>query len=171
MREIKHELLNENAFDLIGKDWLLITAEKDGKVNTMTASWGCLGFLWNKKVAYIFIRPQRYTKEFVDASAKLSLSVLPNSYRKELGYLGRVSGRDEDKIAKANLTVKEYDHVPYFEEARLTFIGKKLYAQYLEENCFIEKDIIEKQYPEKDFHMMYVVEIETILENEMTDKK
>ena len=166
MKEIEHELLNENAFNVIGKDWLLITAEKGGKVNTMTASWGGLGVLWNKKVAYIFIRPHRYTKEFVDSADRLSLCVLPNRYRKELGYLGRVSGRDEDKITKANLSVRKYEDVPYFEEARLTLIGRKLYAQSLEEASFIDKDIIEACYPEKDYHIMYVVEIETILEAE-----
>ena len=164
MKEILHENFNENSFNLIGNDWLLLTAEKEGKVNTMTASWGGLGILWNKKVAYIFIRPQRYTKEFVDSADRLSISVLPNDYRKELGYLGRVSGRDEDKISKANLTVKEYEDVPYFEEARLTMICKKLYAQELKEECFIDKEIIDKCYPQKDYHTMYVVEIEKILE-------
>ena len=148
---------------MIGKDWLLITAEKDGKVNTMTASWGGVGVLWNKKVAYIFIRPQRYTKEFVDFSDRLSVCVLPNSYRKELAYLGNVSGKDEDKISNANLKVQKYEDVPYFDEARLTLICRKLYAQDLKEECFIEKDIIDKWYPEKDYHTMYVVEIEKIL--------
>lgn len=165
MKEIKPELFEENAFNMIGKDWLLITSEKDGKVNTMTASWGALGIMWNKKVAYIFVRPQRYTKEFIDASDKLSLSVLPNSFRKDLGYLGTVSGRDEDKISKTNLTLTSYDGVPCFEEARLTIICKKLFAQELTEDSFIEKDIIDQWYPEKDYHIMYVVEIEKILEN------
>lgn len=164
MKEIKPELFEENAFNMIGKDWMLYTAEKDGKVNTMTASWGGLGIMWGKKVAYIFIRPQRYTKEFVDASDRLSISILPEQYRKELTYLGRVSGRDEDKIAKANLTVEKYEQVPYFKEARLTLICKKLYAQEMKEECFIEKDMIDKWYPEKDYHIMYVVEIEKIFE-------
>lgn len=163
MKEIKHENFQENAFKMIGKDWLLITAEKYGKVNTMTASWGGVGVLWNKKVAYIFIRPQRYTKEFVDFSDRLSVCVLPNSYRKELAYLGNVSGKDEDKISNANLKVQKYEDVPYFDEARLTLICRKLYAQDLKEECFIEKDIIDKWYPEKDYHTMYVVEIEKIL--------
>ena len=163
MKEIKHEDFQENAFEMIGKDWLLITAEKDGKVNTMTASWGGVGVLWNKKVAYIFIRPQRYTKEFVDFSDRLSVCVLPNSYRKELAYLGNVSGKDEDKISNANLKVQKYEDVPYFDEARLTLICRKLYAQDLKEEYFIEKDIIDKWYPEKDYHTMYVVEIEKIL--------
>ena len=149
MKEIKHENFQENAFEMIGKDWLLITAEKDGKVNTMTASWGGVGVLWNKKVAYIFIRPQRYTKEFVDFSDRLSVCVLPNSYRKELSYLGNVSGKDEDKISNANLKVQKYEYVPYFDEARLTLICRKLYAQDLKEEYFIEKDIIDKWYPQK----------------------
>ena len=170
MKEIKHELFEENAFNMIGNDWLLFTAEKDGKANTMTASWGGLGIMWNKKVAYIFIRPQRYTKEFVDSAQRLSISVLPNRYRKELGYLGSVSGRDEDKISKSNLTLTNYEGVPAFEEARLTLICRKLYAQEMKEECFIEEDIIERWYPEKDYHIMYVVEIEKILENEV-DKK
>ena len=164
MKEISHDHFNENSFNMIGKDWLLITAEKDGRVNTMTASWGGLGIMWNKKVAYIFIRPQRYTKEFVDSADRLSISVLPNSYRRELGYLGRVSGRDEDKISNVNLTVKQYEDVPYFDEARLTLICKKLYAQALKEECFIDKGIIDEWYPERDYHIMYVVEIEKILE-------
>ena len=163
MKEIEHANLEENAFEMIGKDWLLITAEKDGKVNTMTASWGGVGVLWNKKVAYLFIRPQRYTKEFVDFADRISVCVLPNSYIKELAYLGHVSGRDEDKISNANLKIKKYDDVPYFDEARLTLICKKLYAQELKEDCFIEKDIIDMCYPEKDYHTMYVVEIEKIL--------
>lgn len=163
MKEISYKDLNENAFEMIGKDWLLLTAKKNNKVNTMTASWGGVGILWNKRVAYIFIRPQRYTKKFVDSSDKLSISVLPNEYRKELQYLGTVSGRDEDKITKANLTVKNYEDVPYFEEGRLTFICKKLYSQELEEKDFIDKNIIDTCYPQRDYHTMYVVEIEKIL--------
>ncbi len=164
MKEISYKDLNENVFEMIGKDWLLLTAKKDDKVNTMTASWGGVGILWNKKVVYIFIRPQRYTKEFMDSSEKMSISVLTNEYRKELQYLGTASGRDEDKIAKANLTLKEDKGVPYFEEGRLTFICRKLYAQELEEKDFIDKEIIETSYPERDYHTMYVVEIEKILE-------
>ena len=78
-----------------------------------------------------FYKTSKIYKKFVDSSDSLSISVLPNEYRKELQYLGTVSGRDEDKIAKANLTVKEYEDVPYFEEGRLIFICRKLYAQNL----------------------------------------
>lgn len=170
MREIKHELFEENVFNMIGDDWLLVTAQKDGEVNTMTASWGALGIMWNRKVAYIFLRPQRYTREFIDSADKLSISVLPDSFRKDLVYLGTVSGRDEEKISKTNLTLTNYEGVPGFEESRLTLICKKLFVQRLTEDSFIEKDIIDKWYPERDYHLMYVVEIEKILENEENNK-
>ena len=78
-----------------------------------------------------FYKTSKIYKKFVDSSDSLSISVLPNEYRKELQYLGTASGRDEDKIAKANLTVKDYEDVPYFEEGRLIFICRKLYAQNL----------------------------------------
>lgn len=164
MKEISIENFDENAVKMISKDWLLLTAGNDLKANTMTASWGGIGFLWNKNVLFLFVRPQRYTKEFIDNNERLSVSVLPNTFKEQLGYLGKVSGRDDDKIKKSNLTLMEYDGVPCFDEARLTFICKKLYAQSLEENCFIDESILIKSYTEKDYHTMYVVEIEKILQ-------
>ena len=129
LREISPKDLNESAFNLIGNEWMLITAAKDGQVNAMTASWGGFGVMWNKNVVYIVLRPQRYTKEFVDASSTFSLTFFHESYKKDLGYLGTVSGRDEDKISKTNLTINYIEDTPAFEEARLTIICKKLYAQ------------------------------------------
>ena len=95
----------KTPFEMIGKDWMLITAQKDGKVNTMTASWGGMGVIWNKNVAFVFIRPSRYTKEFVDNTDSFSLSFFGEEYKDKLTYLGRTSGRDENKIEKAGLTV------------------------------------------------------------------
>jgi flavin reductase (DIM6/NTAB) family NADH-FMN oxidoreductase RutF len=110
--EIEPELFEQSPFKLIGKDWMLITAEKDGKVNTMTASWGGFGVMWAKNVAYIVIRPQRYTKEFIDSSDTFSLTFLDNSFRTTLNYLGTKSGRDEDKIKHSNLTLLHTYDIP-----------------------------------------------------------
>ncbi|MFT8315403.1 MAG: flavin reductase family protein [Clostridium sp.] len=161
--EIKPEELNKNLFQIVGTDWMLVTAEKDNKVNTMTASWGGFGVMWGKNVAHIVIRPQRYTKEFIDNSSSFSLSVLDKSFKKQLGYLGTVSGRDEDKISKANLTIEHSDDTPYFEEANLVFICKKLYAQEFKPEFFIESELDTKWYPDKDYHTLYIAEIEKVL--------
>ncbi len=163
MKSIKPEELQKNTFSMIGKEWLLVTACKEGKVNTMTASWGGLGVMWGKNVAFIVLRPQRYTKEFVDAGETFSLSVLDESYRKTLSYLGTVSGRNEDKVAKSGLTVTEEDGTPYFEEANTVLVCRKLYAQPYDPSCFIDKSCDEKWYPEKDYHTMYIAEIEKVL--------
>lgn len=162
-KEITAKELDFNAFTAIGDQWFLVTAHKNGVANTMTAAWGGVGILWRKQVAFVFIRPQRYTKEFVEDSDKMTLSFLPQNYRKELNYLGTVSGKDENKIEKSGLTEIKTDDVTYFEEADKVIIAKKLYKQDQIPECFIDKDIIENVYPNKDFHTMYVVEIEKIL--------
>lgn len=162
-KTIQPEELTANAFSTIGKDWMLVTAEIEGKVNTMTASWGGLGVMWHKNAAFIFIRPQRYTKEFVDASSHLSLCVLDENFRKELTYLGTVSGRDEAKIEKAGLTVCHEAGVPYFDQSKIVLVCRKLFCQQLDPNCFVDTTIEPKVYPNKDYHYMYVCEVEKVL--------
>lgn len=165
--EIKPEELNKSPFQMIGNDWMLITAEKSNKANTMTASWGGLGIMWNKNVAYIVIRPQRYTKEFIDSSDTYSLCFFDTKYKKQLAYLGSVSGRDEDKISKSDLTLNRYENTPYFEEADIVIICKKLFSQEFKSESFIDKELIEKNYPDKDFHTLYIAEVEKILMKNM----
>lgn len=165
-KEIQAEDFVYSTFKTIGKDWLLVTAEKDGKANTMIASWGGLGVMWGKNVAYVVIRPQRYTKEFIDGADTLSLTVFDENYRKMLSYCGSVSGRDEDKIAKSGLTVAHENNTPYFNEAKIALLCKKLYAQEFKPECFIDQESKEKWYPGADYHTMYIVEIEKILVQE-----
>lgn len=162
-QEIKPEELTKNPFQMIGKEWLLVAAEKEGKINAMTASWGGVGVMWGKNAAFLVIRPQRYTKEFIDVSETVSLSVLGEAYRKTLGYFGSVSGREEDKIKKSGLTVAHDDKTPYFAEADTVIIGRKLYAQEYRPECFTDTALDEKWYPDKDYHTMYILEIEKIL--------
>lgn len=166
-KEISPDQFQHSPFKLLDKEWMLITAGKEVKVNTMTASWGGFGVLWNKNVAFVFIRPQRFTKEFVDQSSTLSLSFFDHAYKKQLGYLGRVSGRDVDKIKESGLTVVQAENgTPYFEEAKITLFCKKLFAQELNPESFTLDDLDEKNYPQKDYHTMYVVEIEKIIVEE-----
>jgi flavin reductase (DIM6/NTAB) family NADH-FMN oxidoreductase RutF len=153
-----------NPFEIKDK-WMLISAAKpDGTVNTMTASWGSFGIMWNKEVVFIVIRPQRFTREFVESSESLSLTFFDDSYKKALAYLGKASGRDEDKIAKAGLSVATDNKVPYFEEAEMVIFAKKLFVQRIEEAAFLDEKIVDRWYPEKDFHYLYIAEITKILE-------
>ncbi|MBZ4682989.1 MAG: hypothetical protein PWP46_21 [Fusobacteriaceae bacterium] len=152
-----------NVFDKIGKQWMLISAKQGEKINTMTASWGGMGVLWNKEVVYIFVRPQRYTREFIDASDYFTLSFFDEEYRKELSYLGKVSGRDIDKIKETSLIPAIEDDKVYFEQANMVIHCKKIYRQHLTPESIIDKKI--EEFYENDYHIMYIGEILEIMES------
>lgn len=159
---ITPEELQDNPFSLIGNDWMLITSGDAQRCNTMTASWGSVGVLWNKPIAIAYVRPTRYTYEFMESSDRFTLSVLSEEYRTALRLCGTVSGRDTDKFADAGLTVFEADGVPAVQEARLILVCRKLYVQDILPENFIDKDLL-SHYKANDYHRQYVGEIETIL--------
>lgn len=160
LKEIDIKTLQKNPFAMIGDEWMLITAEKDGKINTMTASWGGVGIMWGKTVATAYIRPQRYTKEFVDAGNLFTLTFFGGAHKKDMGYLGSVSGLQEpDKIEKTNLHPAVIGGQPTFEEASLVLVCRKMYVQEMKPECFVSDEEIEKWYPNRDFHVMYMAEI------------
>ena len=152
-----------NFINLIANGWMLITAGDKQRYNTMTASWGGVGELWGKHVATLFIRPQRYTKEFVDMHDTLTLSFFDEGYRKALSWCGSHSGRDGDKITQAGLHVCfTPDGTPALAEARMIIEGAKLYADELRPERFLHKEEIEKWYPQKDYHTFYICEIKNV---------
>ena len=162
----KAEELKDNPFDLIGKQWMLITAGNEEKCNTMTASWGGVGIMWGKPTATAYIRDSRYTKEFVDREDYFTLAFFGEEHREALNLCGRVSGRDEDKIKEAGLTPYYVDGTVAFEEAKMIFVCKKVYVQRMGEENFVEKENLDKWYADKDMHNMYMGEIKKILVQE-----
>lgn len=164
-REISVEELKDNPFTLINKDWMLITAGNREKHNTMTASWGGVGELWGRYVSTIYIRPQRYTLEFVEREDYYSLCFFGPEYRQTLNLCGSKSGREIDKDAATGLTPCFDEAAPYYEQARLVFLCRKLYRQDLEEGCFLDKGLLEKWY-DNDLHRMFIGEIVKVLEKE-----
>ena len=155
--KIKPEDIADNPFRLIGKDWGLVTAGTKDSFNTMTVSWGGVGIMWNKPVAYTFIRPQRYTFEFLEKNDYFTLSFYGEEYRKALSFCGTKSGRDCDKPAETGLTAAFTENgVPYFEQARLVLVCKKLYAQDMNSESVIDGDTVLKNYGSDDWHRMYV---------------
>lgn len=163
-QEVTVDSLKFNPFEKISKEWMLITAGDEQRSNTMTASWGGLGIMWGKNVATVYIRPQRYTKEFVDRSDRLTLSFLSEDYREALGICGKISGRDvEDKWEAAGLHPYAVDGTTAVEEADMILVCKKQYHQEMKPECFDVTENDERWYPQKDYHTMYIVEIEKVL--------
>ena len=163
-RKIKPEELCDNPFSIIGGDWGLLTAVKpDGSFNPMTVSWGGLGILWRKPVCTVFVRPQRYTHEFSQAGNRMSLCFFPPERKEVLHYCGRVSGREGDKIKACDLTPVSENGYVYYGDARLVILCRKIYTDVIKPQGFIETEPLDHYYPDKDFHTVYVCEIEEIL--------
>jgi len=152
------ESVQDNVFKLIGKDWMLITAGIRESFNTMTASWGGMGVLWDKKVCFAFVRPTRYTFEFLEKSKFYTFSFLDEQYRDILMYCGTKSGRDVNKVIETNLTPIFGNGTVFFAEARLVMECKKIYVQDITPGNFLDQTMNE-YYPKKDYHRIYVGEI------------
>ena len=156
--------IDGNVIRRIGDQWLLITAGDKTACNTMTASWGSLGVLWGEPVATAYVRPQRYTKKFMDENKYFSLSFYGEEYRKALAFCGSKSGRDVDKVKECGFTV-EYGpgDTPYFAQAELVLICEKQYVGTLRRSEFIDKETAEKHYPQQDWHAVYIGKIVEVL--------
>lgn len=165
-KEIAAEELVFNPFTMIGKQWMLVTAGDEKKHNIMTASWGGVGVMWGKNVVSVYIRPQRYTKEFVDANEYFTLSFYKEEYRKALSICGSKSGRDCDKVGEAGLTPFYVDGTTAFEQADMVLVCKKQYHQPMKAEHFDVKENDTRWYPEKDYHTMYMAEIVKVLVKE-----
>ena len=164
MKTISPQQWNDNLFDRIGKDWMLITAGTAENCNTMTASYGGFGILFSKTVAHIYVRPQRHTYSFIENAEGFTLSFFNGeTYRKELTYCGKVSGRDENKFEHCGFTIQDIDGFPCIEQADLTILCKKIYATDLDGGIFYDPQIQSSCYPDGDTHRMYVGEITKIL--------
>ena len=157
------DVLEFNPFTKIGKEWALVTAGTKEKANPMTVSWGGVGVLWGKNVAFIFIRDSRYTKELLDENEFFSLTFLSEQYRDALNYCGSHSGRDEDKFKGAGLTPAFRHGIPYVDEGNFVLICEKMAATRITEDSFLVPEIAKKWYTDSDMHTMYVAEIIDVL--------
>ncbi len=152
--------LSFNPFDKIGKQWMLLTGGDKNSYNTMTASWGQLGVLWNKNVLTCYIRPNRYTYGFVEKGECFTASFFGEEYRKALSFCGSHSGRDCNKADETGLTPAEIDGCMTFEEAELVIVCRKLYSYDLEADGFLTDDgLNEKFFANDPYHRAYISEI------------
>lgn len=157
------DLLEFNPFTKFGKEWALITAGTKANANPMTVSWGGVGVMWGKNVAFIFVRDSRYTKELLDQGDFFSITFLDEAYRDALNYCGSHSGRNENKIENAGLTMGVRHSIPYIDEGNFVLLCKKMAATRLTEDSFLESETIGKWYPDNDMHTMYIAEIIDIM--------
>ena len=156
--------LKANFFTLLSQRWALLTVADGEGCNPMTVSWGGVGILWNKPVATVYVRPQRYTRGLMDKENYFSLTFLSEELHDVAAFCGSKSGREVDKVKECGLTVMGDEKAPYFAQGELTLICRKLYQQDMTGESFVDPAVDEKNYPGKDYHRMYVGEIVAVLE-------
>jgi flavin reductase (DIM6/NTAB) family NADH-FMN oxidoreductase RutF len=160
--EIKITDFKTEIFNLWAEQWLLLTAgemEHDA-FNCMTVAWGSIGYMWNKPFVQVVVRPTRYTYNFIERHDTFTLAAFGNEYKKELGYLGRASGKDENKIQKSGLTavISKIVACPSYKEAELMIECRKIYSTRFTPQEFIDPSI-DSSYPQKDYHSVYFGEV------------
>lgn len=159
--------LPDNVIQLIGKEWMLVTAGNKGSYNTMTASWGGVGYIWERPSTFIFIRDTRYTYQFLQQEESFTLSFFDEKYRNALRICGTRSGRDTNKIEEAGLTPLETPSgLMSFGEARMIIECKKMFVQELDYANLTEPyktKVMEESYKnESSKHQMFISEITNI---------
>ena len=160
---VNPEEIETGPYKFVGEK-ILITAADGSKVNTMCATWGGVGYIWDKRVTFVFARKGRYTSELINASGAYSISFMnQEKYRGTLKYLQMVSGRDEDKIANSRLNINYDNGIPFIDEAREIITCKVLYQREFDEDALIDDEIKKKFYSEGSYHILFIGEVKNIL--------
>lgn len=162
-------LAQEDIIAALSKEWMIVTAGTPSDFNLLTASWGGIGYAWNKPVAFVFVRPERYTHRFIERHEAMTLSFLGNDPKMRQAYqlIGTKSGRDLDKAAAAGLTpIATSDGNVAYRESRLTLEGRKLFQTDLRAEEFHDTALRDQWYSAQKggFHTLYVVEITALYE-------
>ena len=159
--------LPDNIIDLIGKQWMLVTAGNKSSYNTMTAAWGAVGYMWSRPSTFIVVRDSRHTYQFLQREESFTLSFFTEEYRGALRICGTKSGRDTDKVSEAGLTPLETPSgLMSFEEARMIIECKKIFVQEMDyanlTQPYKEKIMEESYKNEPSKHQLFISEITNI---------
>ena len=158
--------ISDNMFTMINKDWLLTASGTPCDHNMLTCSWGGMGVIWQRPVCTVVVRPQRHTYQFLEKNNYFTVSVFSEKYRSALNFCGTKSGRDFDKAKESGLTPAAVGESVAFEQARLVLLCKKTYVSDLKKENFLDAKIPGDDYPEGDFHRVYVGEIVEVYKND-----
>lgn len=164
MKRIDPFELSLSIFNEIGKKGFLLLSGEERNHNSMTVGWASLGYLWKKPMAFVYVRPQRYTYEFMEKYDYFSINFFNEDYTDILQLFGTKSGREIDKMHNPKITPLSFENkVCYYKEADMVLICRKVYIEDLKPENFVDKAFL-KNYPLHDFHRIYYGEIETIFE-------
>ncbi|URA09763.1 flavin reductase family protein [Thermospira aquatica] len=162
LKSIEINDLKWDVFEWIGQRWMLVVGGTRDSYNMMTASWGGVGIVWNEPMVFVFVRPSRYTHEFLMKYPRFSLVFLPDSYREILNLCGSRSGRDIDKMRIPGITPVDLKEAVGFDEAELVIIARTAFRQPLDPSSLLREDVRQAFYSTGDYHDLFMGSIEGV---------
>jgi flavin reductase (DIM6/NTAB) family NADH-FMN oxidoreductase RutF len=152
-REVFHTTMKR----LSGEGILLVAGNPP---NPMTIGWGTVGYIWNKPVITVMVRPVRYTFGLIESSRDFSVCLLPDPYKRELALCGTKSGREMDKLEACKLTIEPCIRVESFfiSESIIHYECRIIHKHFIDPSN-LDVVIDKRYYPGKDYHMVYYGEI------------
>ncbi len=165
-QKIKPTEVSENFLDLLQRNNSLLTAGDKNELNMMVVSSGAIGDFFRRPVLYVYVRPGRYTRTLMDKSDYFTLSFYGEAQKDQVSFCARSSGRDTDKVKETGLTPAFADcGAPYFEEASLVYVCRKIYVEKTDPALFLDPSL-DEWFPQKDYHIVYMGEILEVLQKE-----
>jgi flavin reductase (DIM6/NTAB) family NADH-FMN oxidoreductase RutF len=151
----------ESGMSFLHTQGAFLTVKSGENINTMTISWGNVGYEWQRPIFTVLVRKSRYTYNLIENSDNFTVSIpLSKNLKNALAVCGSKSGRDIDKFKECNLTLEKSKNVdtPIIGECELHYECKIVYKQEMNPK-FLSKDIVGSSYAEGDYHTMYYVKI------------
>jgi flavin reductase (DIM6/NTAB) family NADH-FMN oxidoreductase RutF len=147
----------ETLGKLSGKGILLLAGDPP---NPMTIGWGTIGYIWNKPVFTVLVRPVRYTFELMEKSADFTVCGMPEGFNKQLALCGTKSGREMDKVAACGFTMERGigTSTPFIGESEFHYECRILHKHRLDPD-HLDFAVNNRYYPGNDWHMVYYGEI------------
>lgn len=159
MSEMKLEL---DVFSRFNDRWALVCAGGRAGFNAMAISWGGLGTLWSRPAATVYVKPIRYTWEFLQKNDYFTVIFLPDRLKKAVGVMGSHSGRDCDKVRLAGLTPVFLENGVTFAEAETTLVCRRMYTQNMTRDT-MPADVIADHYTDEEPHTVFIGQVTEIL--------
>jgi flavin reductase (DIM6/NTAB) family NADH-FMN oxidoreductase RutF len=156
-----------DVFTHVGTDYTIITAGDPEHYNSMVASWGGWGILFNRPSTWCFLRSSRYTLELIRKEQAYTMTYFDEAYKEDILLFGSKSGRDTDKMKESKLTsVQTPAGNTTYKEARLILECKLIEVTTVSPGDFYTEEgrqfITDAHAETNDYHKIVFGEITAV---------
>ncbi|MEQ8180509.1 MAG: flavin reductase family protein [Smithellaceae bacterium] len=159
MKELDYMVIAEEVVRRARRGAFL-TVKAGDELNTMTMGWVSFGFIWQRPIMMVMVRPTRYTFEIMEKAVDFTVTLPLDDMKNELEYCGSKSGRVVDKFKECNLEIEKSQKVvsPIIKTHAYHYECKIVYKSAMNP-AFLAKEVDASLYAEKDYHTLYFGEI------------